>query len=728
MRPFPNYRQPDYKDCGPACLKIIAKYHGKMLSLQKIRDLSHTTRIGSSLFHLSEAAEKIGFRATGVRTDYKTLAAEVPFPCILFWENKHFVVAYKLAKGLVYISDPAEGKYRVTKKELLDNWIGGEAGETTQEGLALLLEPTPRFYKTEWEEEEEGHSIKFILKYVFRYKHLLLQLALGLLAGSLLQLLFPFLTQSLVDVGIQNQDINFIYLILLAQLMLFIGSMSIEVIRGWILLHLSTRINISLISDFFIKLMNLPISFFDTRITGDILQRINDHQRIERLLTQTSLNTLFSFFNILVFSMILLFYSSTIFLIFLLGSALYIGWIVLFLKKRKKIDYQQFSHISAEQSKVIELINGMQEIKLHNAEKQKRWSWEFIQIRLYKVAIRALRLNQFQGMGASFIDQFKNIVITITAATLVVRGQITLGMMLSIQYIIGQLNGPLAQIVGFIQSVQDAQIGLERLGEIHRKEDEEPAGAQRATEIDSRQDIIVKNLVFSYPGATEPVLNNIDLTIPRNKVTAIVGPSGSGKTTLMKLLMKFYEPQSGDLLLGHTSFRHISQKSWREECGVVMQEGYIFNDTIANNISVNDHNIDKSRLRRAVEIANIREFIESLPNSYNTVIGNEGVGISTGQKQRILIARAVYKDPSFIFFDEATSALDANNERVIMENLQSFFRGRTAVVIAHRLSTVKNADQIIVVDKRKIVEIGNHRSLTLRKGNYFELVKNQLEL
>ena len=724
---FPHYQQPDHKDCGPTCLKIVAKHYGKVVSLPEIRLLAETSRRGSNLLSLCDAAEKMGFRATGVRINYPTLVEEVPLPCVLHWSNHHYVVAYKVKKNKVYLSDPARGLMVVDQATFLTKWIGRNADEGTPEGIALLLEPTPTFYKNDWETEEK-HSFSYLYKYLFRYKNLLFQLVLGLAAGSLLQLIFPFLTQSIVDVGIQNQDIGFIYLILLAQLMLFVGSISVEVIRGWVLLHLSTRISISLVSDFFIKLMRLPISFFDTRITGDIMQRINDHQRIERLLTNTSLSTLFSFANILVFSLVLAYYSLTIFTIFLIGSVLYILWIVVFLKRRKQIDYLQFSHVAEEQSKVIELINGMQEIKLHNAEKQKRWGWEFIQIRLYKVAMKTLALEQTQSVGSRFINQLQNIIITVVAATLVVSGELTLGMMLAIQYIIGQLNAPVVQIVGFIQLVQDAQISLERLGEIHHKEDEEPQHEQKLTDIPIHSDITVNNLSFKYAGTDEPVLKGLDLVIPAQKITAIVGASGSGKTTLMKLLMKFYEPQRGEIKLGNIHLDHIAQHTWRAHFGVVMQEGYLFNDTIAANIAVGDDYVDKRKLQRAVEIANIKDFIEGLPKSYNTKIGNEGIGISTGQKQRILIARAVYKDPDIIFFDEATSALDANNERIIMDNLNTFFQGKTVIIIAHRLSTVSNADQIVVLDQGEIVETGNHQSLVSERNGYYTLVKNQLEL
>ena len=725
---FPHYIQPDSKDCGPTSLRIVSKFYGKTISLQQIRNLSETTREGSSLLGLSDAAEKIGFKSLGVQIDFKTLSEEVPLPCIVHWNKVHFVVVYKIDKtGVIYISDPGYGLIKYTKEEFIKSWIGNNTDENTEEGIALLLETTPEFYKNDFDNKESKASFSFLSKYILKYKPLLLQLAIGLLAGSLLSLIIPFLTQSIVDVGIQNQDLNFIYLVLLAQVMLFLGKIGIDVIRSWILLHLSTRINISIISDFFIKLMKLPISFFDTRMTGDIMQRINDHHRIEQLLTNSSLNTLFSLVNLIIYSIILLFYDYRLFFIYLIGACLYIVWIVFFLNKRKELDYKRFSQVSQEQSKVIELINGMQEIKMHNAEKQKRWDWEFLQVKLFKLRIKSLSLEQWQSVGGSFINQMKDILVSFLSAKLVLSGNLTLGMMLSVQYIIGQLNSPLMQLIDFIKQYQDASISLERLGEIHDKEDEENTEGQYTNEI-PQKDIEMKDISFRYIGSDSFVFENLNLTIPYQKTTAIVGASGSGKTTLLKLLMKFYEPNTGEIKIGKTNLRNISPKFWREHCGVVMQDGYIFNDTIAENIAVGEDYIDKDKLRKSVEIANIKNFIEDLPLSYNTKIGNEGIGISGGQKQRLFIARAVYKSPDFIFFDEATSSLDANNEKIIMENLEQFFKGKTAIVIAHRLSTVKHADKIIVLEKGKVVEEGNHNDLVALKGEYYRLVKNQLEL
>ena len=728
LKKFPFYKQPDAKDCGPTCLRIIAKHYNKSIPLQQIRTLSETTREGSGLLGLSNAAEHLGFRTLGVKIDFDTLVAEAPLPCIVHWNKNHYVVVYAIDKtNKVYVSDPSYGLITYTKEEFIKHWIGENANEQTEEGIALILETSPSFYKNEFDEEEKKTSFAFLSRYLIKYKSLVIQLAVGLLAGSLLSLIFPFLTQSIVDVGIQNQDINFIYLILLAQVMLFMGKMGIDIIRSWILLHLSTRINISIISDFFIKLMRLPISFFDTRMTGDIMQRINDHHRIEQLLTSSSLNTLFSMVNLVIFSIVLLVYDYRLFVVYLVGAILYIAWISFFLKKRKELDYKMFSQVSQEQSMVIELINGMQEIKMHNAEKQKRWGWEFLQVKLFKIKIKALSLEQWQSVGGGFINQIKDILVSFLAAKLVLDGNLTLGMMLSVQYIIGQLNSPLLQLIDFIKETQDAKIALERLGEIHDKTDEELIEGQYATEI-PQKDIVLNNLSFRYLGSDNLVFKDLNLIIPYQKTTAIVGASGSGKTTLLKLLTKFYEPEKGDVKIGSTDLKNISPSYWRNQCGVVMQESYVFNDTIANNIAIGEDVIDKQKLKKAVEIANVKDFIEDLPLSYNTKIGNEGIGVSGGQKQRLFIARAVYKSPDYIFFDEATSALDANNEKVIIENLAQFFKGKTAIVIAHRLSTVKHADKIIVLDKGCVVEEGNHNELVAKKGEYYRLIKNQLEL
>ena len=728
MKKFAHYRQADHKDCGPTCLKIIAKYYGKTINIQELRDFSETTREGSNLLFLSDAAEKIGFRTLGVKLSVKRIE-EAPLPCILHWNNDHYVVLYKIKKGKYYISDPAFGLLEYSKKEFVKFWIGNNADDETKEGIALLIEATPKFFQSEFDKEENsGLGFRFLSQYLLQYKSFLIQLAIGLLASSLLNLIFPFLTQSIVDVGIQNQNIHFIYLILFAMLFVFAGRTGLELIRSWILLHLSTRINISLISDFFIKLMNLPISFFDVRMTGDIMQRINDHRRIEKILTTSSLNVLFSVINMFVMGGVLAYFNLQIFLVFFAGSVCYFAWIVLFLKRREALDYKRFAEVSNEQSKVMELINGMQEIKLHKAEKQKRWGWEYVQARLFRVSIKGLVLEQTQTIGSSIINELKNIFIIFLSAKLVIDGSITLGMMLAISAIVGSLNGPITQLIEFVRELQDAKISLARLSEIHEKEDEVQQEINQTNEVPQNVDIEIKNLSFRYLGSDVPVLDNLNLIISCNKVTAIVGVSGSGKTTLMKLLLKFYEPEKGEVLIGNAQLRNISQSAWRSNIGAVMQEGFIFSDTIANNIAIGVDRVDKEKLLYAADVANIKEYISELPLGFNTKIGAEGLGMSTGQKQRLLIARAVYKNPEILFFDEATSALDANNEKEIMKKLDIFFKDKTVVVIAHRLSTVMNADQIVVLDKGKIIEIGSHSALVEQKGNYFELVRNQLQL
>jgi ATP-binding cassette subfamily B protein len=726
MPKFPFFKQYDAMDCGPSCLRMIAAFYGKNYSLQKLRELSHISREGVSLLGLSEAAEAIGFRTIGARVTFEQLQ-EVPKPCVVHWDQAHFVVVYKVHKGVIYVADPAFGLVKYSEAEFKKHWLATvRHGE--QKGICLMFEPTPTFFDLEGEDLKTS-DFRFLLKYLKPHRKLITQLILGFFAGSLLQLIFPFLTQSIVDVGINTQDINFIYLVLAAQMMLFLSRMTVDFIRSWILLHISTRINISIISDFLIKLMKLPIGFFDTKMIGDLLQRIGDHRRIERFLTSQSLNVIFSVFNILIFSVVLAIYNWLIFFVFLLGSTLYIGWIFLFLKKRRELDFKRFAQLSDNQSKLIQLINGMQEIKLNNYERQKRWEWERIQARLFKVNVSNLSLQQYQQAGSVFINESKNILITVLAATAVINGNMTLGMMLAIQYIIGQMNGPLDQMIEFIQVSQDAKISLERLGEIHLQKDEEQKQDGKLESLPGDADILISDLVFQYEGPHSPkVLNNITLNISRGKVTAIVGTSGSGKTTLVKLLLGFYPPVSGSIKIGGADLMTYRQRWWRNKCGAVMQDGFIFSDTIANNIAVGDEEIDKERLAYAVKMANIQEFIESLPLNYNTKIGSEGVGLSQGQKQRILIARAIYKNPEFIFFDEATNALDANNEKVILENLDEFFAGKTVIVVAHRLSTVKNAHQIVVLEKGEIIEIGSHDELTRKQGAYYNLVKNQLEL
>ena len=723
--------------------------------METLRQRCHIGREGVSLLGISTAAESIGFRTIGVHISFEQLA-EAPLPCIVHWKQNHFVVVYKIQctmnnvqctkgdipKGTVYVADPAQGLIKFSVQEFLSGWLSTKT-EGKDEGVALLLETTPDFYNAEGEKQDKT-KLSFVLQYLRPYKKLIVQLFLGMLLGTLLQLIFPFLTQSIVDYGIGNNNLSFVVVILIAQLTLYVAQTAVEFIRSWILLHISTRINISIISDFLIKLMKLPIAFFDTKMIGDIMQRIGDHSRIEAFLTSSTLNTLFSFVNLIVFSIVLALYSLKLFAVFLIASALYVLWITIFLKKRKELDYKRFAQASAEQSNLYQLITGMQEIKLNNCEKQKRWEWENIQAKLFRVSIKGLALSQFQQSGAFFINETKNILISFVSAAAVIKGDMTLGMMTAVQYIIGQLNAPINQMIGFIQSAQDAKISLERLGEIHNREDvgsqctmyneqctmigdmsnPDVVGTYRIRPMDLR----MENITFRYDELSDNVLEDITLEIPAGKVTAIVGMSGSGKTTIVKLLLGFYPPKKGEILTGGMNLKNIRPSDWRARCGAVMQDGFIFSDTIARNIAVGEERIDGQRLLNAVRVANIEEMIDGLPLGYNSKIGQEGKGISQGQRQRILIARAVYKNPDFLFFDEATNALDANNEKVIMENLQQFFKGRTVVVVAHRLSTVKNADQIVVLNHGRIVEVGTHEQLTSLRGEYFELVRNQLEM
>lgn len=731
---FTFYRQHDAMQCGITCLKMVCKYYGREYSLDELSKLCSTSRAGVTLLGINEAASELGFRTFCGKPTIEQLT-EAPLPAILHWNQNHFVVLYKVkklrnGKHRYYIADPGRDLLCYTDEEMQDYWAVVKTLGDYDRGVALFLQPMPQFYENNRQERSEKRSFGFLLGYLKQYRRYFGQIILGLLLGSIIQLIFPFLTQAIVDVGINYRDINFIYLILLAQLTLTISRTAVDFIRRWILLHISMRINISLISDFFIKLLRLPMSFFDTKLTGDIMQRMTDHRRIESFLTGQTLSILFSIINFIIFGIVLLCYNTSIFAVFALCSLIYAVWIILFLRKRKQLDYLYFEKQAANNNKTLQFIIGMQEIKLQDCEQRRRWEWEDAQADLFDANMKSLKLQQTQEAGSIFINETKNIIITVLAATAVINNEMTLGMMLAVQYIIGQLNAPVEQLLNFIYSMQDVSISLERINEIHEKPNEASiAGALTSFDHPSGCDIKLNDVVFRYDKHLEPnIIDHVTTVLPRGKVTAIVGTSGSGKTTLIKLLLGYYPLLHGQIIIGSHPINDYNLKWWRRQCGVVMQDGFIFSESIARNIAVDDGEIDRKRLLHAARIANIEDYIENLPLKYNTIIGQDGIGLSQGQKQRILIARAVYKDPPYIFLDEATNALDANNERAIVENLARFYHGKTVVVVAHRLSTVRHADNIIVLEQGKIVESGQHEDLITAKGAYYNLVKNQLEL
>jgi ATP-binding cassette subfamily B protein len=730
MNLFPFYKQYDSMQCGIACMAMICKYYGKGYSFETLSHLCTATTEGVSLLSLKKLGENLGLETLCGRISISQIS-EINSPCILHWNQNHFVVLYKVKKGKkFYIADPGKGLVKYSLDEFKAHWISTKS-DGEEKGISMFLEPTPEFYKIQLEDEnmKEQRSFKFLFKYIKKYRRYFGQIVLGLLVGSLLQLILPFLTQSIVDVGIKNQDIGLIWLILLGQLMLTVSRTAFDFIRRWLLLHISMRINISLVSDFFIKLLRLPMAFFDTKLMGDLMQRMNDHSRVNNFLTQQTLNVTFSIFTFIVFSIVLLSYNWLIFSIFILGSLLYGGWLTIFLRRRKVLDYELFEQQAINNNKTYEFITSMQEIKLQDCEQRRRWEWEDTQADLFGVQMKSLKLQQTQEAGSIFINELKNIIITVVAATSVIHGQLTLGMMLAVQYIIGQLNSPVEQLMNFFYSVQDVKISLERINEIHNVDDENgKTGLQKAIKDDDKG-IDIEHVNFKYDShALKTIIDDVSIHIPQGKVTAIVGASGSGKTTLIKLMLGYYPVLAGELKIGDTNINSLNKKWWRRQCGVVMQDGVIFSESIARNIAVDDGDIDQERLVKAAEIACIKDYVMGLPLKFNTKIGSDGVGLSQGQKQRILIARAVYKNPNYIFLDEATNSLDANNERLIVENLDKFYQGRTVVIVAHRLSTVKNADQIIVLNNGKVIETGNHQELTQKRGAYYNLVKNQLEL
>lgn len=734
MKPFPVYKQLDEMDCGPTCLRMVAKYHGQAYSIEYLREKSNITRAGASLGGLAEAAEGIGFSTLALHSTLDMLRQDIPLPCIAYWRQRHYVVVHRISGGKVYVADPAHGLVTYPEAQFMQGWLPPRTKITDDaEGLVLVLEPTPAFYETPEDGlEKPRQGLGFLFPYLKPFRKYLYQLLLSLLVGGGLQLMFPFLMQALVDNGINTQNLHFVNLILLAQLTLFASRTFVEVIRTWLLIHVTSRVNVRLLSAFLSKLLRLPLSFFDSKNVGDLMQRIQDHTRIQTFLSVTTLDVIFSIVSLLIFGTVLYVFNGLIFLVFLIGSALYVAWVMAFMKRRAELDFLFFDQASGNQSSTIQLINGVQEIKLNNSERRRRQEWETMQIRLAKLTLRSVSLNQLQTTGANFINEIKNITITYIAAKAVIDGQITLGAMLSVQYIIGQLNLPITNFLTFSRTYQDAKLSIERLVEIHSKEEEEdPREGQLTFLLGEPSMRLGPGLGFRYGSRNAPlVLRDLDIHIPAGKVTAIVGASGSGKTTLLKLLLKFYPPAEGTIQVGGVSLAALNTTFWRRQCGIVLQEGYIFADTVAKNISESDSDgrVDPARLMEAARIANILEFVESLPSGFNTRIGASGMNLSGGQKQRILIARAVYKNPTFLFFDEATSALDANNEQIIMRNLQEFYKGRTVVIVAHRLSTVRHADQLLVLHHGQVVEQGTHDTLTAARGEYYRLVKNQLEL
>ena len=723
---FPFYKQLDYRDCGTTCLRMIAKFYGKNFSREFLRDSAGITKLGVTLAGIADAAEIIEMRTLGMRISLDSLVTEAPTPFIVPWRQKHFVVVYKTSKTTIYVADPAHGLLKYSHEEFKKAWTNTSDGN----GFVLLLEPNAKFYSLE-ENTSKNKGFSFLIPYTKPYKKLIYQLFLGIIVGISIQFALPFLMQSIVDIGVNTQNISFIYILLIAQLVLFLSQTLVRIFREWLLLHITSRFHIKMISDFLYKMLKLPMTFFETRNTGEHLQRIQDHERIQDFVSSSTFSMLYSVVLFAIFNFVLLYYSLKIFLVFLIGAILYVGWTFFFLKRRAELDFKRFDELADSQSSLVQIIRGVKEIKINNSQRKNRWKWEQIQISLFKTSMSSLKLEQYQSIGSNSINELKNITITFLSATAVVNGNITLGMMLSIQYIVGQLNVPLSNFISFIRVWQDAKISLERLWQIHSSEDEDELKDKKIKELPEKKDVIIDNLSFRYGGKSSPfVLKNISCTIPEGKTTAIVGASGSGKTTLLKLLLKFNKPTHGTINIGNVSLENIHNDYWRHNCGAVMQDTFIFDDTVAGNISESEQNeiIDRKRLKIASFISNIEAFVQKLPNKYNTELGTSGIRLSGGQEQRIMIGRAVYKDPSYVFFDEATSALDANNEKVIMDNLNNFLKERTSIIVAHRLSTVKNADNIIVLEDGEIVEQGNHDELTTIKGKYYQLVKNQLEL
>lgn len=718
MNNFPFIKQLDSQDCSLACLKMISKYYGVQLSNSAFSGTNISKR-GITISDLNYTAEELGYQTLAVKLDYENVLSNVSLPAIFFWNQNHFIVVYKITKNTVYVADPAFGKTTYSKEEFLKGWT-----QDKEEGILLVLEPTEKLYENAGvNQKNSSRNIQYIIQYIKKHKTQFALIAITLLISSCIELVFPFFTQKILDKGVALKQVNLIYLILIAQIVLFVSRIGLEYYRSWLFIHISSRISLSIISDFLAKLMRLPLKFFNSKNTGDLIQRIQDHKRIEEFLSQDLIQTVFSFFTIIIYSFVLFYFNPTIFLIVLVGTTLELTWIFNFFKKIKLLDQKTFSLQSTDQNKIYEIINSMQEIKLNNLEDYKRYEWSAIQSNIYLNNIEKLKVNQ-KYESYKFINFLQNILVVFTSALAVMNSSMTIGTMLSIVYIIGGMNNPISQLITFFLRYHLVKISFERLNEIHDKDSEE--NLSKIHTLNRIFDISVQNVSFAYDN-TNYILNNINLNIPKGKTTAIVGASGSGKTSLLKLILKFYKPQQGNITLENMPLEEVENTLWREKCGVILQDSYIFSDTIAYNISL-EETPDEERLLDAINLANINNFIENLPLKTNTFIGPEGMGISQGQKQRILIARAIYKNPDYLFFDEATNSLDAKNERIIVQNIDDYFKNKTMIIVAHRLSTVKNADQIIVLDNGQISEQGTHDELIKIKGKYFELIQNQLEL
>ena len=721
-------RQLDAMDCGPACLAYISKIYDKKYSLQYLREICYISKRGVTLLGILEAGKAIGFEVFSTKVDLDTIINKVKlYPCIIHWEQNHFVVLNKIVKTkksklYFYLMDPRSGFIKLNEKQFRNGWLGNN-----DKGIVAFFEPKDEFLNISIEKQKKI-NYEELLYSLHPYKKKFVLLIFLVFASSLITLVFPFFTKELIDNGISQKNLNLISLILLAQLSLFLGSMIINVIRNWLTLYIGTYVSINLISDFITKLVKLPMKNFDNHMIGDLNQRIIDNERIERLITSESITTFFSIFSFLVFFVVLAYFNIITLVIYFALTLIGLLWSIYWINKKKILDFYEFQLKSKNQESIFEIFSGIRDIKLFQLENFKLTKWQSVQNELLSLNIKILKIDQIQTFGYQFINQLKNIIVTYFVAILVLKGKMSLGTLLSISYIIGEMNSPIAQLVSFIKKLQEAKLSFTRLSEISTQLPEEN-NFNKQLNTKNNEGIVINNLSFSYENIQSSiVLNNINITIPNSKVTAIVGHSGSGKTTLMKILLRFYEPTKGNIYFNGDDILTISPNDLRKHIGTVLQDGFIFSETIERNVVTNSEEADLEKLNNALKIACIFDFVNSLPQKHNTIIGSLGNNLSTGQKQRILIARAIYKNPNYLFLDEATSALDSKTEKIIHNNLIEFYKNKTVLIIAHRLSTVKNADNIIVLDSGKVVESGNHKELIEKKGAYYDLINNQLEL